>query len=59
VYRGYNFRKADSGVITVPKAQHFQKDWHFLLPLESLFTSVFKSLVHRWLAHEPGVNSFL
>lgn len=58
MYLKYNFRKAHTKVIIVSKARQFQMDWHFPLPLWSLFTSVLKSLVHRWLVHESKVNSF-
>lgn len=50
--------KTNSRVIIVSKAQHFKKNWHFPLSLGSLFTSVRESLVHRWLVHEPKVDSF-
>lgn len=59
MYHQYHFRKADSRVIIVSKALHFQKDWHFPLSLGSLFTSVLKSLVHRWLVYEPKADFFL
>lgn len=58
MYLKYDFRKANTRVIIVSKAQQFQMDWHFPVSLGSLFTSVLKSLVHRWLVHESKVDSF-